>query len=78
MGSITWRDLFCNKIRRKIMITKEDARSMVTLRFNYEVRWYEFNLTERRSRRFITKTGALLYCFWLEHWHGAVAKIYTI
>lgn len=51
---------------------------MVTLRFNYEVRWYEFNLTERRSRRFITKTGALLYCFWLEHWHGAVAKIYPI
>ena len=51
---------------------------MVTLRFNYEVRWYEFNLTERRSRRFITETGALLYCFWLEHWHGAVAKIYPI
>ena len=51
---------------------------MEKIRFNYEVRWYEFNLTEMRKRRFFTETGAYLFRFYLEHWHGAVAKIYPI
>lgn len=48
------------------------------MRWNYEVRWYEFNLTERRSRKFFTELGAKLYKLYLEHFEGAVAKIYEI
>lgn len=32
----------------------------------YEVEWYEFNLTERRSRKFFTEGIASLYAWWIE------------
>lgn len=48
------------------------------MRHNYEVRWYEFNLTEKRSRKFFTEIGAELYKLYLGHFKGAIAKIYEI
>jgi hypothetical protein len=48
------------------------------MRWNYEVRWYEFNLTERRSRKFFTELGAGLYKWYLGYCKGAIAKIYEI
>ena len=44
----------------------------------YELRWYEFNLTEMQSRKFFTEIGAKLYKLYLEHFIGAVVKIYEI
>ena len=48
------------------------------MRYNYELRWYEFNLTEMQSRKFFTEIGAKLYKLYLEHFEGAVVKIYEI
>lgn len=48
------------------------------IRFNYEVRWYEFNLTERRSRKFFTEVGARLFALYAETFNGAITKIYEI
>ena len=28
------------------------------MRYNYQVRWYEYNLTQPRSRNFFTEIGA--------------------
>ena len=48
------------------------------MRYNYELRWYEFNLTHQQSRKFFTELGAKLYKLYLEHFEGAVVKIYEI
>lgn len=32
----------------------------------YEVRWYEYNLTEERRRRFFTKIAATLFAKYLK------------
>lgn len=42
----------------------------------YEVRWYAFNLTERKSRKFFTEWGASLFAWWIEFKEGAFTKIY--
>ena len=44
----------------------------------YEVAWYAFNLTERRSRKFFTEVGANLFAWYLQYTQGAVTKIYTL
>ena len=31
----------------------------------YQVRWYEYNLTQPRSRNFFTEIGAQLFRLWL-------------
>lgn len=48
------------------------------IRFRYEVRWYAFNLTERKSRKFFTKIGASIYAAYLEAYEDAVVKIYEL
>lgn len=48
------------------------------MKHNYEVRWYEFNLTERRSRKFFTEIGARIFAWYVETFNGAVTKIYEI
>lgn len=57
---------------------ERQINNKVGMRWNYEVRWYEFNLTESCSRKFFTEIGAKLYKLYLEHFEGAVAKIYEI
>jgi hypothetical protein len=32
----------------------------------YEVRWYEYNLTQQRSRKFFTKIGAIFFASYME------------
>jgi hypothetical protein len=46
------------------------------MRREYEVKWYEFNLTEPKSRKFFTEFGAILFKSWIELTQGAIAKIY--
>lgn len=48
------------------------------MNWKYEVRWYEFNLTEMQSRKFFTALGAEIYQWYLLHFCGAVAKIYEL
>lgn len=48
------------------------------IRHNYEVRWYEFNLTVRMSRKFFTEVGANLFAWYMGFFHGAITKIYDI
>lgn len=48
------------------------------IRFRYEVRWYEFNLTERKSRKFFTELGAKFFAWYMETYEGAVTKIYEL
>ena len=48
------------------------------MRYNYELRWYEFNLTEMQSRKFFTEIGAELFKWYLGYFEGAIAKIYEI
>ncbi len=45
------------------------------MRLNYEVRWYEFNLTERRSRKFFTEIGAAMFAAYLEVYENVKPKI---
>lgn len=42
----------------------------------YEVRWYELNLTQPRSRKFFTKKGALLFMCYLETFEHVQPVIY--
>jgi hypothetical protein len=44
----------------------------------YQVRWYEFNLTEPRSRNFFTETGARVFAWYVETFEGGITKIYEI
>lgn len=45
------------------------------IRFRYEVRWYEFNLTERQSRKFFTEIGAAMFAAYLEVYENVKPKI---
>ena len=42
------------------------------------VRWYEFNLTEEKSRKFFTEGIANLYAFWLEFKYDIKTRVYKI
>ena len=59
-------------------LAEETNNNKTSMRKCYEVRWYEFNLTEMQSRKFFTEIGAELYKWYLEHYEGAIAKIYEI
>lgn len=48
------------------------------MKYQYEVRWYEFNLTHQQSLQFFTRAGAVFYKWYLEHFEGAIAKIYEL
>ena len=48
------------------------------MKWRYEVRWYEFNLTEMQSRKFFTEIGAKIYRWYLLHSEGLIAKIYEL
>ena len=41
----------------------------------YEVRWYECNLTEERSRKFFTEIGAAMFAAYLEVYENVKPKI---
>ena len=45
------------------------------MRYNYEVRWYELNLTEQRSRKFFTEIGAAMFAAYLEIYENVKPKI---
>ena len=57
---------------------ERQINNKVGMRYNYEVRWYEFNLTERCSRKFFTEIGARLFAWYVETFNGAITKIYVI
>lgn len=57
---------------------ERQINNKVSMRYKYEVRWYEFNLTEQQSRKFFTEIGAEIYQWYLLHFRGAIAKIYEI
>lgn len=44
----------------------------------YEVRWYEYHLTNERSRKFFTRTGALLFHIWLYYRWSEPSRVYEI
>lgn len=46
------------------------------IRRRYEVRWYEYNLTQERRRKFFTEIGATLYHVWLYFIHGITSHVY--
>lgn len=48
------------------------------MKHKYEVRWYEFNLTQRMYRKFFTEIGAVVFKWYLERFCDAYAKIYEI
>jgi hypothetical protein len=45
------------------------------MRRKYEVEWYEFNLTQRRSRKFFTETGAILFARWISKQQDVTPRI---
>ena len=42
----------------------------------FEVRWYEYNLTQEKSKRFFTEPAALFYAWYIEFKHGVITRIY--
>lgn len=42
----------------------------------YEVRWYAYNLTQPRCRKFFTELGATLFHVWLYYFKGEISIIY--
>ena len=42
----------------------------------YKVDWYEYNLTQLRSRNFFTLVGAMIYQWYLLHINGEISYIY--
>lgn len=51
---------------------------MEKMKRKYEVRWYEHNLTQPRSRKFFTEIGARIFAWYVETFEGAITKIYNI
>ena len=43
-----------------------------------EVRWYEYNLTEEKRRKFFTHWGAMIFIAYLEAYENAEPVIYKI
>lgn len=41
----------------------------------YEVRWYECNLTEEKSRKFFTEWGAIAFAAYIEAYECAKPRI---
>lgn len=60
-------------LRSNIWILEKPTKDM---KRRYEVKWYAFNLTERKSRKFFTEVGASLFAWWIEFSEGAFTKIY--
>lgn len=46
------------------------------IRRKYEVRWYEYNLTTPRKRKFFTEIGACIFQLWLLCANGEKSIIY--
>lgn len=44
----------------------------------YRVEWYDFNLTQKKSRKFFTETGASLFVWYLHQFYDVAAKVYRI
>lgn len=44
----------------------------------FELRWYECDLTESRSRKFFTEIGAIVYWWYLERYCLSTAKLYEL
>lgn len=44
----------------------------------FVVKWYEFNLTKVKYRKFFTEIGAEFFKWYLLYFKGAIAKIYEI
>lgn len=42
----------------------------------YKVEWYEYNLTELKSRYFFTLIGAMIYQWYLLHINGEISYLY--
>jgi hypothetical protein len=49
-----------------------------SMRKKYIVRWYEYNLTHEKNRRFFTLTCALIYQWYLKYIRGNYSKLYEI
>lgn len=60
------------------LLERKDYNKIGMMRTMYEVRWYEFNLTEQCSRKFFTALGAEIFKLYLECVKGAIAKIYEL
>ena len=48
------------------------------MKFNFIVKWYEYNLTKRSSRRFFTALGASIYQWYLWFAHDIHSIIYDL
>lgn len=44
----------------------------------YEVRWYEHNLTQERTKTFLTKIAAVMFAAYMEAYEYTTAKIKEI
>ena len=42
----------------------------------YEVRWYDHNLTQEKSRKFFTEVPANFFAWWLEYNYDVKTRIY--
>lgn len=42
----------------------------------YEVRWYEYNLTKEKRRKFFTHWGAIIFAAYIEAYEYAKPEIY--
>ena len=49
---------------------------MKKMKRKYEVRWYEYNLTEEKRRKFFTHLGAMLFKAYLEAYENVEPVIY--
>lgn len=41
----------------------------------HEVRWYEYNLTQEKRRKFFTEWGAIIFAAYLEAYENVKPKI---
>lgn len=48
------------------------------MNYKFELRWYECNLTQRKSKKFFTEIGAVIYKWYIERFRFAYGKIYEL
>lgn len=44
----------------------------------HEVRWYEYNLTKEKRRKFFTEWGAMIFAAYLEAYEDVTPKIHKL
>ena len=60
------------------LVYRKEGGKKNSMRRKYILKWYEYNLTKPRNKRFFTLVGACAYQFYLRVLRKTYSKLYEI